>query len=149
MTDMHFSKTLFGLGFSVGSARGVSVLTVTNQCSENIHVVYGNEQYRAATVNLASRRDFAVLLSGEGYSVGSSTDLNFYSAKVPKLIFVFPDNTTNGLLYYNIAADYGNPFAGQSFALTGDNSQCTPVTSPNRVTYACSDSSSFTFVACG
>lgn len=168
---MHFNPKIFGLGVRLlaGSVRATqSSLYVTNQCSETVHVVYSNEQYNSASVTLITGKNFEVILSGEGmnrlspptkfllnlcfspvgFSVGCSTDPNFYSTSVAKLIFGYSVNSDHGLLYNSFTTDYGNPFAGQTFSLTSNNAECTPVISPNGVTYACPDTSSLALALC-
>lgn len=168
-TKMHFHQALFGLGLAATTASAAQpLLYVKNQCPENVYVVYSNDQYKAAQVTLTQGKGFQVILSGlgkhtfiaysiapialtsfaPGYSVGLSTDPNFYSEAVAKLIFGYSVNSDNHLLYYSVAADYGNPFQGQSFSLTGSTG-CSAVNSPNGVTYACADTSSLSMVLCG
>lgn len=65
------------------------------------------------------------------------------------MILGYSVNSDNGLIYYSIAPDYGNPFASQSFSLTSFNSQCPSVRSPDKVTYACAATSSFELTLCG
>jgi hypothetical protein len=62
---MHLSQALLGLGLYAGSALSAA-LTVTNQCSGPVHIVYDNDQYRAGTLNLATGKKFDVQLSGQG-----------------------------------------------------------------------------------
>lgn len=81
--------------------------------------------------------------------MGASRDPNFYSTAVAKQIFGYSVNTDNGLVYYSVTDDYGNPLAGQSFSLISSNSQCTAVRSANGVTYACAAPSSFKYTFCG
>ncbi|KAK4553049.1 hypothetical protein LTR86_009973 [Recurvomyces mirabilis] len=145
---MRFSGSLLSLGLAATALAAHPALYVTNHCPENVYVVYSNDEYKAAQLTLSKGKNFQVILSGKGYSVGLATDPNFYSEAVSKLIFGYSVNSDNGLLYYSVAADYGNPFAGQSFTLTG-NDGCTTVKSPNGVTYACSDTSSLVFTLCG
>ncbi|KAK7185568.1 hypothetical protein DPSP01_010752 [Paraphaeosphaeria sporulosa] len=145
---MRVYAPFLGLSLAATAAAAQPLLRVTNQCSENVYVVYSNDQYKAAQVTLTQGKGFQVILSGLGYSVGLSTDPAFYSEAVAKLIFGYSVNTDNGLLYYSIASDYGNPFASQSFSLTGNNG-CASVNSPNGVTYACSDAASLYLTLCG
>jgi hypothetical protein len=63
---MYLSKTILGLSLTVHGALSASVLTVTNQCAESVHVVYDNERYQAATLNLATGKSFNVRLLGKG-----------------------------------------------------------------------------------
>ncbi|KAJ4352549.1 uncharacterized protein N0V89_007898 [Didymosphaeria variabile] len=150
---MRFT-TLLGLSAAAAPALAASTasLYVTNDCSESVYVVYATDasgSYVQGQKTLTTGTGFQVILAGLGYSVGFSTDSNYYATTTPKLIMGYSVNSDDSLLYYSITTDVGNPFASQSWSLTSDNDACTSVSSPNGVTYACPAGSFLFFNLCG
>lgn len=70
-TKMHFGKATLGLAFGATLAAGAAVaeqglLYATNKCSENVYLVYSNEQYKEARKTLSTGQGFQIILSGKG-----------------------------------------------------------------------------------
>jgi hypothetical protein len=66
--NMRVNGPLLGLSLAATAAAAQPLLYVTNQCPENVYVVYSNDQYKAAQVTLTKGKGFQVILSGLGTS---------------------------------------------------------------------------------
>jgi hypothetical protein len=65
---MRVHGSLLALSLAATAAVAKPLLHVTNQCPENVYVVYSNDQYKAAQVTLTQGKGFQVILSGLGTS---------------------------------------------------------------------------------
>lgn len=119
------------------------LINVYNECS---YPVWIDSTTFGGVAEFPAGDGFTQSLSALGNSVGVATNAEYFATTTPKLIFGFSVDSTSEILYYSVTTVDGDPFT--TFSVTGSNSECTTVTSPNGVTYACPATSSLLLTVC-
>lgn len=147
---MGFLRTAISLVATITLALAADdpTINVYNECSVPVWIQSTTFGTSGGTAEFTTGEGFTQLLDNLGNSVGVALESTYYATTTPKLIFGFSVDATSEILYYSVTTEDGNPFASMAFTVTGTDSACTTITSPNGVTYACPATASLSLTLC-
>jgi hypothetical protein len=142
-----YASTVIASVLAIASTALAGSAGIKNNCKQDIFLTTTGPNQKSTQMKIAANGGyFSTPIQGQGNSYGLTKNSDYYSANTPKLIWGASDS--NGVTYYSLNTVNGNPFAGQSISLSGNQPGCATITKPDGNTKACTDKADFYLQAC-
>jgi hypothetical protein len=143
---MHGSTVIASV-LAIASTALAGSAGIKNKCKQDIFLTITGANQKSTQMKIAANGGyFSTPIQGQGNSYGLTKNSDYYSANTPKLIWGASDS--NGINYYSLNTVNGNPFAGESLSLSGNQPGCATITNPDGNTKACTDKADFYLQVC-
>ena len=131
---MHLTAITTATILAYASSALGSTILANNLCKEDLWFTPVNgSQATPGPYKVSSGLETAMPIEGVGNSLGVTKTEEYWSPNTPKLIL--GTSTSKGILYWSVSNVDGDPFAGESFNITG----CESAEGYDEKVHACTD----------